>query len=365
MRAMKNILRKENFLIIVSVIIVFYAVILNIFYPLKNDTKKDYGKSKDEESGVKSDFKKAVNRYITDDISGLAFGYLLGEKDELPSGLEEKMKAVGMAHIVVVSGTHLSIIIGASRKIFGKISRLAAVYFSVALLGFYVLLIGFTPSIIRASFVAVLSIIAWYFGREQRVIRTVFLTLGFCLLIDPYFLTNVSFQLSMLAYSGVVLIMPVMVRYFYGRDGPGFIGSTILASLSAIIACLPIQLYYFGSLNLIALFANLLILPTIPYVMGLSFLTGFLSMIHFDFLASGIGWFAELILRYHVKIVLFLNEKDEFLFTFAKNQPLWLMLYVPILILVIISIHQNIKVSKGNTGNNDDSLCGINSSEDV
>ena len=333
--------------------IFFYALFLNIFYPIQKTSKKNYGAK--EEPGLKTDFKKATEKYISSEVSGLAFGYLLGEKDELPPGVENKMKAVGMAHIIVVSGTHLSIIIGASRKVFGKISRLMAVYGSIFLLGFYVILIGFTPSIIRASFVAVLSLFAWYFGREQRAIRTVLLTLGFCLGINPYFLTNVSFQLSMLAYSGVVLIMPMMIQYFYGRDRPGFFGSVILSSMSAIIACLPIQLYYFGSMNLIAILANLLILPTIPYAMGFSFLTGVLSTLNLDFLAIGIGKIAEFILKYHVKIIAMLEDKSEFLFETQKNEPIWLLLYIPIVILVIIFVwKQNVKIGDDDAGGRND-----------
>ena len=326
-------MRKENILIIVSLLVFLYALFLNIFFPLRKETS-GY-RSVSYEKNIKTDFKDAVLKYVSDDVAGLSFGYLLGEKSELPPGVENKMKAVGMAHIIVVSGTHLSIIISASRKIFGRISRLSAVFFSIVLLSFYALLIGFTPSIIRASFVAILSLFAWYFGRRQRAYRTVIITLGFCLIINPYYLTNVSFQLSMLAYSGVVLIMPMFIRYFYGRDGPGFIGSTILSSLSAIIACLPIQLYYFGSLNLIAIFANLLILPTIPYAMGLSFLTGVTSMLNLSFLASGFGWLTEWILGYHIRIISELEDKAEFMFEFETGNALWFLIYVVIVFFVI------------------------------
>ncbi len=361
---MKKYFRKEYFLVFVSVIIIFYALVLNIFYPQTKQTKK-YGNDVSED-GVKVEFKESAKKFISEDVVGLSFGYLLGEKDELPPGVEAKMKAVGLAHIIVVSGTHLSIIISASRKIFEKISRFSAAYFSIFLLILYVSLIGWSPSTIRASFVAILSIVAWLFGREQKVSRTVIFTLAFCLFINPYFLTNVSFQLSMLAYSGVVIIMPKMIRYFYGRDKPGFFGSVILSSLSAIIACLPIQLYYFGSMNLIAILANLLILPTVSVAMGLSFLTGFFGLVHLDFLAMMAGKLAEFILSYHIKIISFLEDKSEFLFEFQKNNPLFLGLYlIIIIVLVIVAIHENVKVRKSNASDHDNSLVSIDEVKDV
>jgi competence protein ComEC len=358
---MKKILKKEYILIYASIAVFVYALILNIFFPLPK-TKK-YNSSSD--TGIKADFKAAVSKFVSDDVSGLSFGYLLGEKSELPPGVEEKMKGVGLAHIIVVSGTHLSIIVMSLRKVFGKISRFSALYFSIFLLMLYVIMIGFSPSVIRASFVAVLSLFTWYFGREQRVFRTIILTLGFCLAVNPYFLTNVSFQLSMLAYSGVVVILPILIRYFYGRAGPGFIGSTILSSLSAIIACLPIQLYYFGSLNLISIFANLLILPTISITMGVSFFTGVLSLLNIDFLAMGFGKITEAILSYHIKVISELYDKSEFMFEFTKNNPVFLSLYVVIIALIIVSIHQNIKVSKGDTSDHDDAFIRFDKRKDV
>lgn len=354
-------MKKENFLIIISVLVFLYALFLNVFYPIEKTSKVGGA-----DSGIKTDFKNAVSKYVSSDVYGLSFGYLLGEKSELPPGVESKMKAVGMAHIIVVSGTHLSIIVGFSKRIFSKLSRLAAVYFSVALLGAYILLIGFSPSVIRASFVAVLALIAWYFGRGQKPIRTVVVTAGFCLSVNPYFLTNVSFQLSMLAYSGVVLIMPMMIRYFYGRDRPSFIGSTILSSLAAIIACFPIQMYYFGSFNLLSLIANLLILPTIPYAMGLSFLTGIFGMMGLDFVAVGLGKISEFLLSYHINVVSDLNEKTEFLFEFESGNPMWLLVYVLILVILIVGfVNENIKVGKGDAGDDNNSLYGVDAGEDV
>lgn len=359
---MKKYFRKEYALVFISVIIIIFALFVNVFYPQTKATSK--GREKD--IGIKADFKEASEKYISNDVVGLGFGYLLGEKSELPSGVEDKMKTVGLAHIIVVSGTHLSIIISASRKVFEKISRFSALYFSIFLLVLYVSLIGWSPSTIRASFVAILSIIAWFFGREQKTLRTVIFTLAFCLLINPYFLTNVSFQLSMLAYSGVVIIMPKMIRYFYGRDKPGFFGSVILPSLSAIIACLPIQLYYFGSMNLIAILANLLILPTVSYAMGACFFTGVLSMLHLDFLAMGFGKISEFILSYHIKVISFLEDKSEFLFEFEKNNPIFLGLYVVIVgVLIFVSIHQNIKIRKGNAGNHNNSLVFVDKTQDI
>lgn len=325
---MKRFLR-NNILVLFSIVVILFAIFLNVFFPANNTLKQDSSFKE-----IKSNFREAILTGISDDSAGLGIGYLLGEKSELPDGLEIKMKAVGMAHIIVVSGTHLSIIVMSVRRIFEKVSRGLAFFFSLALLIFYIFLVGVSPSLIRASFVAVISLIAWYFGREKEPIRMILYTLGGCLLINPYLLTNLSFQLSMFAYSGIIVVLPLLIHYFYGRDRPKMLGSTILSSLSATIACLPIQIYYFGSLNLASVVANLLILPTISLAMGLSFLTGVFGVVGFSDVSVGIGKIAGIILKYHISVVRILYDKSEFLVEVQKKNGWFLGSYVVILAIL-------------------------------
>ena len=151
-------------------------------------------------------------------------------------------------------------------------------------------------------------------------------------------------------------MMPILEWYFYGRDRPGALGSIILSSISAIITCLPIQLYYFGSLNLIAILANLLILPTIPLVMGASFLTGLLGIMRLDFLAQFAGWVSEVVLKFHIKIINELADKTEFMFEFKKNNLIFLGLYAIILVFIGIAMKKQAKISENNINGDNDGL---------
>lgn len=324
---------KKNILSIISVLVIIYAIAMNIFFPASENKFS----SSSIFPEIKESFKSEVLEHSDSEVAGLGLGYLVGEKSELPDGVEKKMKAVGLAHIIVVSGTHLSIIILASRKIFEKVSRFSALYFSLALLLVYIGLVGLSPSLLRAGFVSVLGLFAWFFGRKMKPERTVLLTLGFCLLINPYFLTNLSFQLSILAYAGIVILYPALVKYFYGRRKPNFLASTILSSLSASVACLPLQLYFFGTFNFLSILANLLIIPTIPFAMAASFFTGVFGMINLDFLAQVFGKISDFILGYHVNVINFLYEKTEFQFEVSKKNLLFLGIYF-ILILGVYLI---------------------------
>ena len=69
-----------------------------------------------------------------------------------------------------------------------------------------------------------------------------------------------------------MILGPKITKYFYGEKKPGFIGETVITTLSATLMTLPITLYYYGTISLISVVANLLILPTLSYAMGLVFL---------------------------------------------------------------------------------------------
>ena len=333
-----DFMKKENILSFISILIIFYATILNIFFqPPKTYSKTEV---KSVFPALKSAFSNEVLEHSDSEIAGLGLGYLVGEKDEIPEGIEKKMQTIGLAHIIVVSGTHLSIIMTSMRKLFEKVSRFSALYFSIFLLISYIGLVGVSPSLLRAGFVAIFNLFAWFFGRELKPERTVLLTMGFCLLINPYFLTKLSFQLSILAYAGIMIIFPELKKFFYGRKEPKFIGQTILSSFSALITCLPLQLYFFGTFNFLSILANLLILPTIPLTMALNFITGILGLIRLDFLANFFGTISSLVLKYHTLVINFIDEKAEFLIETPKKNFLFLGLYL-ILVFSIILLAKN------------------------
>gem|GEM_PF-1375500 len=303
-------------------------------------------------SGFSEKFAEVVREKLDAEPAGLALGYALGLKTEISSDLKNKIQTVGLSHIIVVSGTHLAIMVGFVRKIFGHVSRLATVYFSIAFLAFYCAMVGLSPSLLRASVVTVLSLIGWYFGRKLSTFRKILYCLTICLLIDRTLLFSVSFQLSMSAYIGILVILPGLTRFFYGGyekiEGlkkPGIIATTLLASVSASLACLPVQLYYFGSFSFLALISNILILPTISVTLGLVFVVGVFGIIGavfssgimaiigsiFDFLSTGVAFFANLVLNYQIKIVEFLADKTEFLLEIPKKNPGVLIIYGVIL----------------------------------
>ncbi len=277
---------------------------------------------------LRNSFAAQIRTFIPSPESGLELGYLLGMKGEIDSKIEETLRIVGLTHIVVASGTHLGIIVGFCRKIFGRFSRLAGFIFATLCTLMFVGITGLTPSMLRASFVSELMLIAWYFGRDAPAWRVLLFAAAFTLAVNPQNLLDLAWQLSFGSFAGLMLLSPILTRFFYGEHEPGFVGSSLITSLSTLLCCAPILIYSFGSISLLSFVANPLILPTMPFVMMAGCLTGLLGYLPFSLLAVLTGKITTFILDYHIFVINLLGSQKSFFLQLPKNNPVFFSLWL-------------------------------------
>lgn len=289
-------------------------------------------------------FAERIRQVIPEPEVNLGISYLLGLREDLPSDLNDNLKAVGLAHIVVASGAHLSILVEVARKLFGKISRFAGALFSLLFILFFMAMVGFTPSILRAGIMAILTILFGYVGRKFEPWRIILLTATITLLIDPSFIGELGWLLSFASYAGIMILGPLMIQFLYGGEKVRFVPATILTTLAATLMTLPIIMYYFGSISLISIVANLLILPTLPYAMGLTFFTGVLQGA--PVISELVGFLATKLIDFHILVINFLSEQSYFIVAVPKYNSWIFLLYLPILApfvwLLIRQKHQKV-----------------------
>ena len=259
----------------------------------------------------------------------LGLSYLLGMKSGLSKELDENLRVVGLVHIVVASGAHLSILVEIARKIFGRVSRFSGLLFSLIFVAFFMAMVGWTPSILRAGIMTILSLLAWYVGRKIAAWRVILIVMAFTLMLNPNFLFDLGWLLSFASYAGIMILGPVLTKFFYGEKKPGFISSIILTTISATLMTLPIILYFYGTVSLISVIANLLILPTLPYAMGLVFLTGVFAGL--PGAEAVVSFLATKLLDFHILIVEFFGAQKSFLVEIEPENVLVFLIYLLIL----------------------------------
>jgi competence protein ComEC len=222
-------------------------------------------------------FIKKLRDNLPEPLSSFASGLLIGQRATIPERITNDLRDAGLAHIIAVSGYNLTIIIKFVMVILKKFSRYQKLSISLLIVGIFLLITGFSASIVRAGIVSSLSLLAWYYGRQFRpAVLLVVSALATALYKPEYIWGDVGWYLSFLAFSGVLIVSPILRQ----RISPGkelkLLGSTLLETLSVLIMVVPYSMYIFGVLSLTALPANMIVAPSIPLAMALSVVSGIL-----------------------------------------------------------------------------------------
>ena len=285
---------------------------------------------------IRDAFAERIKRLIPEPEVKLGLSYLLGMKSGLPENLSENLRTIGLMHIVVASGAHLGILVGIVRKLFGGLSRFVELVFSMLFVVLFMMMVGWTPSITRAGVMVILSLVAWFHGRKIASWRMILMVAAATLLINPMFLVDLGWLFSFASFTGIMVLSPMIKEFLYGKKKPGFIAELITTTIGATIMTLPITLYYYGVVSWISLVANMLILPTLSWAMGLVFLTGVVAGI--PGIENVVAFLVRQLLALHIGIVEFLGNKREFVVIVPQYQWGVFLIYGLVVIAVIIRL---------------------------
>ncbi|MFZ1459064.1 MAG: ComEC/Rec2 family competence protein [Candidatus Saccharimonadales bacterium] len=272
---------------------------LTMLYP----TLVSHVASGDPMVAFRDQFVRAVRTAVVEPAASLGVGFVVGQKTALPPTLEEQLRIVGLTHLIVASGYNLTILVRAAKRLFEKRSKYLVAFSSSILIVGFIAISGASPSMNRAGIVAGLSLLAWYFGRAFHPFLLLVYVAAATAMINPMYLwADVGWWLSFLAFAGILIIAPLMTRLIMRERKLSGIVQIVVETIAAQIMTLPIILMVFGNLPVLAIVANVLTAPLIPFVMLLTFIAGIGAMI-VPALATIVGLPAEILLSYFVAIV--------------------------------------------------------------
>jgi competence protein ComEC len=225
-------------------------------------------------------FADKVRLGLNEPQTSLGLGYLLGQRRALPGELQQALVITGLTHVVVASGYNLTILVRLARRLFIKVSKYLATLSAIVMIFGFMAVTGASPSMTRAGLVAVLSLAAWYYGRKFHPLVLLPFAAAITVLIDPTYAWNdLGWQLSFAAFAGVMILAPLLQRYFFGDKEPGTGRQILGETISAHIVTLPILVLAFGQFSNVAIVTNLLVLPFVPLAMLLTFVGGIGAMV--------------------------------------------------------------------------------------
>ncbi len=248
---------------------------------------------------VRRKFANGMQSALPEPHGSFSLGLLVGQRTTLPAALTESLSATGLTHIVAVSGYNVTILVQFVHRLLRRRSKYQATVLTLLVILAFVLLCGTSASIVRAGLISTLSLWAWYFGRKIRpvllILVTAAITAGW---LPIYIWSDIGWYLSFMAFAGVLLLAPLFSRRLAKWPVP----SLIIETISAIIMTTPLILFIFGRLSIVALLANLLVVPFIPLAMMLGLLAGLAGMI-VPAVAGWLAWPVSLVTTYILDVV--------------------------------------------------------------
>lgn len=207
-----------------------------------------------------------VVRSLSEPHAGVLLGILFGTKATLSQSFKESLLSTGTIHIIALSGMNISLLVT-----FVQLLLLRFFKRSVANMGAIVVIIGFiyivglSASVVRAAIMGCIALLAANFGRKNIPLYTLFLAVIVMLLLNPPWVTDIGFQLSFFATLGIILFAKkenTIVEYQSNSRisrAYRFIEDDLRVTLAAQVFTIPLVLFQFHRLSLIAPIANILI----------------------------------------------------------------------------------------------------------
>lgn len=291
----------------------------------------------------KKRFLDALGSVLPEPQNALLAGLLLGAKRSLGDAWLERFRETGLIHIVVLSGYNVTIVVESIMRSLAFLPKYIGGSIGIVSIVAFAIITGASATIVRASLMAMLVLVARLTNRPYAILRALIVVAGLMVLHNPLILLyDPSFQLSFLATLGLILLAPAMESWFVWL--PNFLGfrSIVAATLSTQLFVLPLLLFQIGEVSLIAPLANILVLPAVPLIMLLGFLSGLASLV-FGLLALPLAWTVHVGLSYVLGVVAFLAEVP-FASVSLPPMPWWML--VPLYGILLVYAYRSMRVSQ-------------------
>ncbi len=280
--------------------------------------------------------------------AGLAASVLIGDKSLLPDGIYTDFKNAGVAHIMAVSGLHLSIWVFFFMEILARDRQRKRVAAAI-LIGFVLTMMGlvlFSGSIMRAGGMLLIYLVGFLLRRTVDSLNSLGAAVLLLLLCDPFYCMSLGFVLSVLSTLAILVFALPLVQPLE-RAALQKISirplrfcltaavTTVFISICAAVVTLPVQCFSFGTVSTVGVLSNLLLLPvTMPLILcsGL-----YVALAAVPLLGGAVGWLVKLLARYCLWVAHFCASLPGAVWTVPKERA-WISLCLTAAALVLLSL---------------------------
>ncbi len=288
----------------------------------------------------KNKLRESIYQNLSPPQSSILGAIILGDKRKISEEWKEKLNIAGVRHITAFSGLHVAILttVLMSLLLWFGFWRQQAFYFTIFLITFFIVMTGLQPSAIRAGIMGGLFLLGQYFGRLSISSKVIVFAGAVMLAQNPLLLRlDIGFQLSFLAMLGIIYLLPIFKKWLKFISSEN-LKSILAMTFSAYLFTLPILIYNFGYVSLVAPITNILIVPFLYWIIIFGFIFGIIGMAWgtLGWILSFPAWF---FLTYLTKVV-DLFSQPWLTKTFENVHWIWLIISYLILSLVTYRVNK-------------------------
>ena len=277
---------------------------------------------------VQNNIKENMFNILDEEQSALCVGILIGDREKISDITEDNFKKSNLTHMLAVSGSHITYIIVALTTILSKTNRKFSLIITILFLLFFTVLTGFTASVLRASIMGIITLLASILHRKSDTINNLGISSIIILIYNPYLLVDAGFLLSYAGTIGIILFSKKIsngISIIVNKINPNLLNieqnnnskilfvksiiekiilyviSSLSVTISANIVIIPIMAYMFSTISFTFWISNILAGSIMEVVTIFGFITYLISIV-FPMLAEFLGIALNLFLTILLKI---------------------------------------------------------------
>ena len=245
------------------------------------------------------------NNLLPKETRSLLIGILIGDKTEISEDIIENFKISNLSHMLSVSGAHTSYIILGTTFILSKskISKKCIYLLTILILIFFMFITNFTASVTRACLMSIIVLGSNLLYRKSDIWTNISLSLLVILIINPFTINEIGFQLSYLGTAGIVLFNKNVEKLLNKMRISNTVSKLLAVTISAQIMIMPIMAYKFNTISLTFFISNIFA----SLFLGINIILGFI-LILVSFISFSIAKILAILLNASLKILIFISE---------------------------------------------------------
>ena len=273
------------------------------------------------------------NLFITEEnLYTFSRAAVLGEKAEVSKNMKDKFKYTGLAHLIVISGTHISLVVIGIVKILDGLSLGYRFKYLMALvaLTFYCALIGFSPGILRAYIMGAMMILARILFEQEDSKKSLLVSFIVIIVLNPYSLFDISMQLSYAAVIAIIFVNPEFKKIYQEKILDKIKNEVlrntidlIFLSLTIQIMSIPLFLYYFEKLPLFSFLLNIVGIPIGTVVIQCLFFAVLLNIFKLSLFNGIVVFITEVIFKAFEGFIYAGSKIPLLQISINRKVPLW------------------------------------------